>query len=700
MDFYTRSQLPVISFEEEPEFLDRALIRQALCEKPCNLVFVEVRDKLYGIVSAGDIARAGNAPVPVNRNFTVLKEKQFMKAREIFCESETIREIPTMDGEGRLTGMCSRNDDLLYLEYDRPWKGNRYAQAFFDSLKILFVVRPPKGDVRRQRIVDRWITEIQKYGVPCELIDFEDIPERQREKTPVLLVDEETRLGAKTVVEYIDGAWLAEAVVTFRLFERRASEHAYDALIEKLANSGVKVYSMFYTRDETTEGRRRLWEGMRKWAKKPGANEAVPRVLPSHVQDFYGELNVGNYAAEIAKFQFNVKSNSVYTRLLDVQSRYLNIVDGKRVTVGQPSDAERVIWFFGACFVIGAFVEDKHTIESFLQERLNQEGYSCKVVNCGCWETPYQEMIRIIATSMKPGDVVVLNVNNQPFADAESVDMTEILDRHNVPTGWIMDLPGHCNHKVNQIYANELFERMVRDGALTSKTNQEERKTMLDCDLAVNSLYLDLHFDGYRPVEGEKVGGIAFHGNPFTLGHRCLIEYASKHVDRLFAILTEDEAGLLTFAERYAMALEGTKDLPNVTIVPGGPFSGSRHDFPVYFVKTDPESMCRRSVLHLEIFAKVIAKRLGISCRFIGDERHNEQMSAFNELIKEIMPRYGIDVIEIPRAQAEGRSISASLSRRAAFDGDRETLRANLPETTLRFFVDIDDYAKAQSREE
>ena len=134
MDFYTRSQLPVISFEEEPEFLDRALIRQALCEKPCNLVFVEVRDKLYGIVSAGDIARAGNAPVPVNRNFTVLKEKQFMKAREIFCESETIREIPTIDGEGRLTGMCSRNDDLLYLEYDRPWKGNRYAQAFFDSL--------------------------------------------------------------------------------------------------------------------------------------------------------------------------------------------------------------------------------------------------------------------------------------------------------------------------------------------------------------------------------------------------------------------------------------------------------------------------------------------------------------------------------------------------------------------------------------
>ena len=234
---------------------------------------------------------------------------------------------------------------------------------------------------------------------------------------------------------------------------------------------------------------------------------------------------------------------------------------------------------------------------------------------------------------------------------------------------------------------------------MTGETSHESPKTLLDSDLAVNSLYLDLHFDGYQPKEGEKVGGIAFRGNPFTLGHRTLMEYASKHSDRVFTIMTEDEVGILTFAERYAMALEGTKDLPNVTIVLGGAFSGSRYDFPVYFVKTDPESMCERSVLHLEIFAKVIAKRLGISCRFIGDERHNEQMSAFNELIKETMPRYGIDVVEIPRAQAGGRSISASLARRAATDGDRETLRANLPKSTLKFLVDIDDYAKEQSRE-
>lgn len=130
MEYYKREQLPVIAFEEEPEYLDRKLIRQALSEKPFNIVLVEVRGKLYGMVSFGDVIRAGDGPVPVNRNFTALKEKQFMRAREIFLKSKNIREIPIIDGEGRLAGMCSRNDDLLYLEYDRLLEGNRYAQAF------------------------------------------------------------------------------------------------------------------------------------------------------------------------------------------------------------------------------------------------------------------------------------------------------------------------------------------------------------------------------------------------------------------------------------------------------------------------------------------------------------------------------------------------------------------------------------------
>ncbi len=506
MDYYTREQLPVLSFEEEPAFLDRAAIRQALYEKPCNLVFVEVRNKLYGLISYGDIIRAGKGRVPVNRNFTALEGKQLARAREILHEKANIREIPATDKDGRLIGMFSQSDDLLYLEYNNPWEGNRYVDASLKLWKTIRFVRAPKDDFRRQRIIDRWLDVIRKRGISCELIDFKDVQKLQRERNiPILIADEETNVGARSVIEALDGdEFYDDVVYTLKSFGRLMSEHSYNELIVKLADSGIKVYNIYFTRDETTEGRRRLWEGMRNWLKQSGARIHNPNVVPSCAQDFYGELNVGDYAAEVGNLQFFIETNNVYTRMKDVQSRYLNVVNGERATVGQPSEAERTVWFFGPCLMVGAYVEDKHTIESFLQERFNREGFSCKVVNYGCFETNYQRMIRLVSTPMKPGDVVVLYVDNLPIPGVESIDLTDILDRNNVPAGWLLNQPLHSNHKVNQIYANELFDRMVRDEVLTSKVNKAESRTTLTRELAVNTLYLDAHFNDFHPQEGER----------------------------------------------------------------------------------------------------------------------------------------------------------------------------------------------------
>ena len=97
--------------------------------------------------------------------------------------------------------------------------------------------------------------------------------------------------------------------------------------------------------------------------------------------------------------------------------------------------------------------------------------------------------------------------------------------------------------------------------------------------------------------------------------------------------------------------------------------------------------MRESSLADVLIFAKPIAKRLNITRRFVGDERHNPKMQFYNDLAKEIMPQYGIEVVEIPRAQVKGRAISASLTRSAAVEGDRETLLENVPETTLKFLI-------------
>ena len=695
MDYYDRSQIPVLSFDTVPDALDRDMVRRNLCEKPCNLIFVEVREKLYGIVSRGDITRAkktGNDRIPINCNYTSIVGKQFMKARELFREKEKVQEIPVTDEDGRLLGMCSRTDDLLYLEYCSPWEENRYVRPFLEHLQTICIVRAPKGDARREKIIDQWTGEFMKYGVQCELIDFAELPEKQKEDRAILVVDEEINSGGYSMIESLDSTvYRSDRIHTFREYERIMSEHAYDKLIREIADSGIKIYNMFFTEDENTEGRKRLWKGMREWLKQPEARNVNPHVTPSSAQGFYGELNKGNYAAEVGKLYYSLESNNVYTRMKDTRSRYLNIVNGERVTVDQPAEAERTIWCFGPCFIIGGFVEDKYTIESILQKKINKDGYSCKVVNCGCYETPYQEMIHITSTPMKPGDVVILHMVNRPFDGTESVDMMELLDKNNAPAEWMLDLPVHCNHKVNMIYANDLYERMLRDGILNTEIKQTEHPSMLSRDLAVNSLYLDLHYNNFHPKEGQTVGSIGMHGNPFTLGHRYLIETASKQVDKLFCLLIEDELGIFSYAERFAMAVEGTRDLPNVRIVAGGPFQATRNVFQEYFVKVEPTDMRESATADTLIYAEIIARRLGITYRFLGDEKHNPKMQFLNELMIELLPPYGIHVVELPRAQAGGRSISASLARDAAAAGDRETLLQNIPESTLPFFIGRDE---------
>ena len=692
MDFYERKQIPVLSYEAAPDGVERERIRRAICEKPFNVVSIEVGGKLYGIISRGDISRAkraGRERVPVNTACTVLRGKNFMRAREIFREKPRIHEIPVTDNEGRLLGMCASNDDLLYLEYADAWEDNKYIYPFLRSFReTVTFVRAPEGDARRKNIIDRWVSEFEKCGVSCELIDFTELPEKQNGQTVVLIADEETANGAAAVIEALDsGLYRNDHVHTLRSFEGSMSEHAYDELIGALADSGVKIYNMFFSWDENTEGRHRLFEGMRNWLNQPGARDLNPYVLPSCAQDFYEELNTGDYAAEVGKLYFDMEINSIYSRMKDTKSRYLNIVNGERLTIDQPETAEKTIWCFGPCFILGGFVEDKYTIESILQQKLNREGYSCRVVNCGCYESPYQRMIHMTSTPMKPGDIVVMHLDNRTFPKTEPVDIMDILDEHNAPCGWFLDLPVHCNHKANQLFADDLYERMVRDGVLEGGTEQGDRRTMLSREKAVNSLYLDLHFNRFRLKEGETAGSIGMHGNPFTLGHRYLIETASKQVDHLFVLMIEDDLGIFSYAERFAMAVEGTKDLPNVRIVAGGPFQATRNVFQEYFVRVAPTDMKESAMADTLIFAEIIAKRLGITKRFLGDERHNPKMQFFNELMKETLPAYGIQVIELPRAQAGGRSISASLARTAAAEGDQETLLQNIPETTLKFFV-------------
>ncbi|MCI5577183.1 MAG: [citrate (pro-3S)-lyase] ligase, partial [Succinivibrio sp.] len=67
--------------------------------------------------------------------------------------------------------------------------------------------------------------------------------------------------------------------------------------------------------------------------------------------------------------------------------------------------------------------------------------------------------------------------------------------------------------------------------------------------------------------------------NPFTLGHKHLVEYAAKLVDYLYIFVVEEDLSAIPFVDRLFLVHENTKHLSNVIVVPSGDFIISQTTF-------------------------------------------------------------------------------------------------------------------------
>lgn len=187
----------------------------------------------------------------------------------------------------------------------------------------------------------------------------------------------------------------------------------------------------------------------------------------------------------------------------------------------------------------------------------------------------------------------------------------------------------------------------------------------------------------------DPAGAIVVNCNPFTLGHRHLIEQASLNHSTLFVFVLEEEASLFPFSTRLNLVQRGVEDLPNVHVLPSGPYIISRATFPSYFLR-DAEKAAAHVGLDATIFATRIAPAFGIEKRYVGEEPYCETTRQYNEALARILSAHGISFEVIRRKEAGGRPISASDVRRCLRDGDFESLAALVPRTTLDFLKSED----------
>ena len=182
--------------------------------------------------------------------------------------------------------------------------------------------------------------------------------------------------------------------------------------------------------------------------------------------------------------------------------------------------------------------------------------------------------------------------------------------------------------------------------------------------------------------DGASVGVVVMNANPFTLGHRFLIEQATRQVDRLYVIPVKEERSLFPYAERKAMIEAGLNGTP-VTVLEGSGYAISAATFPTYFLKQLSDAADTQMLLDIDIYRRHIAPALGATVRFVGSEPNDALTRRYNELLLQQLP--AVKVIE--RKQQDGSAISASLVRKALADGCFADAVSLVPPTTIPYLL-------------
>lgn len=393
----------------------------------------------------------------------------------------------------------------------------------------------------------------------------------------------------------------------------------------------------------------------------------------------------------------------------DIQGRYVNTAGGHRITLDQPSDAEKTIFLLGGCHIFGVGASDEHTIATFLQKLLNRSFPARKIIvqNYGYYlmevkDAKSGEELKILNDlPVKPGDIILWNFSAIP--NLPRIDMADSCyeprnqeiytdTMHMTPDGYLLTAKKLFQGLMDMNLFSSEKDILIQERSSRKYQEQLSQKNEYGFNQTENlelEAYKDILKEYYEAAFTKIIGSIVMNCNPFTLGHRYLIEQALQQCDFLVIFVVEEEKSEFSFDDRLYMVDEGTKDLENVVVIPSGRFIISTLTFSEYFNKSEIQDRTVDTSLDLSIFAREIAPCLHITKRFVGEEPMDNITKQYNENMKRILPEYGIELIEIPRMEKDGMAVSASRVRELMKKQEYEMVQELVPKTTYDYLLEI-----------
>jgi [citrate (pro-3S)-lyase] ligase len=191
-------------------------------------------------------------------------------------------------------------------------------------------------------------------------------------------------------------------------------------------------------------------------------------------------------------------------------------------------------------------------------------------------------------------------------------------------------------------------------------------------------------------VAGKNIASIVMNCNPFTNGHLFLIEKAASENDHVHIFIVDENRSLFPTDVRLKLVKEGTRHLKNVSVHHSGPYIISSATFPSYFLKDSKKIIDTHGRMDLDLFTRSICPALSINRRYAGEEPLCPVTNHYNELMEELLPAAGIELIIVKRKENKEQVISASFVRNLLRNDDFKNIEKIVPPTTLKFLRSIE----------
>ncbi|MCM1282780.1 MAG: adenylyltransferase/cytidyltransferase family protein [Muribaculaceae bacterium] len=362
-------------------------------------------------------------------------------------------------------------------------------------------------------------------------------------------------------------------------------------------------------------------------------------------------------------------------------------------------DNHKSIHIFGCCLINGVYEIDGDSMAAIVKRQYPEW-------NVYAYGGVCVDLLEIIQSchSFRTGDIVILMTTLITSLDLQTLKeyADRVIEFSNVYGSFcdiysrIWQVPLHCNHTVLEKIVQYILSQMERMGIdfknyAVSHTREvinfvqnPEKYTVKEADGGLKK-----YLNQLKGVVGDVChnGAVVMNCNPFTKGHRYLIEMAASQVERLFVFVVEENKSFFSFKDRYAMVKRGVCDLDNVIVLPSGRYILSDLTLPGYFEKDDLQDIVLDASMDLELFAYEIAPVLHIEKRFVGKEPLDRFTAQYNEEMKRILPLAGIELVEVERKEVEGEVISASLVRKYMNEQSFEKIERLVPASTLNYLM-------------